>query len=196
MPVITEEKRLENRKKLLRCTYHLFNCLGEKMTTQMVCTEANVGKGTLFLYFATKDILLHEAYTEANENASRLTWRNLILTGDKRDIVRQLIVNAVEWPLRYPEEVIFCNRYYNSMANQDALDDNPAEKYMTAFDAPGVMECLLKDTVSETIRRYARHAASTLLFSFMIFIAGHPKEAENQELLEYVVDRVTGFFIE
>ena len=143
MPVITEKQRLENRKKLLNCTYRLYNDNGEKMTTQMVCTAAKVGKGTLFNYFATKDVLLHEAYIEANENASRLTWRNLTLTKEKRDIVKQLIVNATEWPLKYPDEVLFCHRYYNDLTHQDIYSDNSAGKFKTPFDAPGVMERLL-----------------------------------------------------
>ncbi len=195
MPAITEEHRQENRKKLLRCTYHLYIRNGEKMTTQMVCTRANVGKGTLFNYFETKDALLHEAYTEANENASRLTWRDLTLTGDKRDIVRRLILNATEWPLKYPEEVLFCNRYYNDQTNQDAYGDNAAGRFKSAFDAPGVMERLMEDVTSEAVQKYAKQAASTLVFYFMVYIAGHPEEAENQDFLEYIVDRTASFFI-
>ena len=195
MPVITEKQRLENRKKLLRCTYRLYNDNGEKMTTQMVCTEAKVGKGTLFNYFTTKDELLHEAYTEANENASRLTWRNLTLTEEKRDIVRQLIFNATEWPLKYPDEVLFCNRYYNDMTHQKTDSDNSAGKFNTPFDAPGVMERLLEGITSDTVQKYAKHAASALVFFFMTYIASHPQEAEDQDFLEYIVDRVTSFFI-
>lgn len=195
MPVITEEQRLENRKKLLRCTYRLYNQNGEKMTTQMVCTEAKVGKGTLFNYFATKDMLLYEAYIEANENVSRLAWRNLKLTEEKRNIVKQLIVNSVEWPLKYPEEVIFCNRYYNDRIYQDTDSDNPADKFKTAFDAPGVMERLLEGVTSASIQKYAKQAASSLAFFFMIYIANHPQEAEDQDFLEYIVDRITSFFL-
>ena len=195
MPVLSEKQRLENRKKLLRCTYRLYNDNGEKMTTQMVCTEAKVGKGTLFNYFTTKDKLLHEAYIEANENASRLTWSNLTLTKEKRDIVKQLIFNATEWPLKYPDEVLFCNRYYNDMTHQDIYSDNSASKFKTPFDAPGVMERLLEGITSETIQKYAKHAASTLAFFFMIYIANHPQEAENRDFLDYIVDRVTSFFI-
>ena len=72
--------------------------------------------------------------------------------------------------------------------------DNAAGKFKTPFDAPGVMERLLDGVASETIQKYAKHAASTLALFFMIYIANHPQEAENQDFLEYIVDRITSFF--
>ena len=57
------------------------------------------------------------------------------------------------------------------------------------------MERLLEGITSDTVQKYAKHAASALAFFFMTYIASHPQEAEDQDFLEYIVDRVTSFFI-
>ena len=193
MPYITEEQRLENRHRLLRSTYRLFIREGEKMTTQMVCTDAGVGKGTLFTYFESKELLLHSAYIEADENACRLTWRNLDLTGTKRDIVRQLIFNAMEWPLSFPDEVVFSARY-NDMAHNNMYDPGFSMAVKSALDAPGVPERLLEGIHYEIIRQYARYAASSQFFSFMEYLVDHPAAAKDTTLVNYVIDKITAFF--
>lgn len=193
MPYISDEQRLENRRKLLRCTRRLFIREGEKLTTQMVCAEAGVGKGTLFTYFESKERLLHEAYLEADQNACRLTWRNLDLSGSRRDIIRQLIMNAMEWPLSFPEEVLFSS-CYNDLSHHDLYSADFDADVLSPLDYPGIPERLLGGISSPTIREYAKHAASANFFSFMLYLARHPETAADTQLTDYVVDKISCFF--
>lgn len=193
MPYISDEQRLENRRKLLRCTRRLFIREGEKLTTQMVCAEAGVGKGTLFTYFESKERLLHEAYLEADQNACRLTWRNLDLSGSRRDIICQLIMNAMEWPLSFPEEVLFSS-CYNDLSHHDLYSADFDADVLSPLDYPGIPERLLGGISSPTIREYAKHAASANFFSFMLYLARHPETAADTQLTDYVVDKISCFF--
>ena len=55
MPQVTSEHQNKIREKILKSTYRLFVREGERMTTQMVCDDAHVSKGTLFHYFGSKE---------------------------------------------------------------------------------------------------------------------------------------------
>ena len=164
-----------------------------QLTTQMVCAEAGVGKGTLFTYFESKERLLHEAYLEADQNACRLTWRNLDLSGSRRDIIRQLIMNAMEWPLSFPEEVLFSS-CYNDLSHHDLYSADFDADVLSPLDYPGIPERLLGGISSPTIREYAKHAASANFFSFMLYLARHPETAADTQLTDYVVDKISCFF--
>ena len=113
MPQVTREHQNKIREKILKSTYRLFVAEGERMTTQMVCDDAHVSKGTLFHYFGSKEMLLRTAYISAHEHAGRLSCEGMEFSGSEKEIVHELIRRSLTWAVEFPEEVRRCADFVN-----------------------------------------------------------------------------------
>ena len=142
MPQVTSEHQNKIREKILKSTYRLFVREGERMTTQMVCDDAHVSKGTLFHYFGSKETLLRTAYTSAHEHAGRLSSEGMEFSGSEKEIVQELVRRSLVWALDFPEEVIFSERYNDVMHNSLATSTFHSE-ITGLFDVPALLEKLL-----------------------------------------------------
>jgi AcrR family transcriptional regulator len=96
-----ERRKTEVRQRLFRAALHLFGVRGFSATTVEDITQAaDVGKGTFFNYFPTKELLLTE-WVELRLDILRASHseveQNLL---PLRDILRRLFFNLMEEPGR------------------------------------------------------------------------------------------------
>ena len=79
--VITMEKNADKRQEILDAAIKLFSERGfEKTTVDEIAARANVGKGTIYLYFENKEqiffAVIKEGMTEINRRFEAILTRN------------------------------------------------------------------------------------------------------------------------
>ncbi len=171
MPQVTREHQNKIREKILKSTYRLFVAEGERMTTQMVCDDAHVSKGTLFHYFGSKEMLLRTAYISAHEHAGRLSCEGMEFSGSEKEIVHELIRRFLTWAVEFPEEVIFSERYNDVMHN--SLATSAFHREITGlFDVPVLLEKLLP-RIPKPYQEYTMISASTMAFHLLVYVVSY-----------------------
>jgi AcrR family transcriptional regulator len=96
-----ERRKEEVRRRLFRAAVHLFGTRGfEATTVEDITRAADVGKGTFFNYFRTKETLLSE-WAERRLNILRAA-RSEAQQGDApvREVLRRLFFKVLEEPTR------------------------------------------------------------------------------------------------
>lgn len=192
MPQVTSEHQNKIREKILKSTYRLFVREGERMTTQMICDDAHVSKGTLFHYFGSKETLLRIAYTSAHEHASRLSSEGMEFSGSEKEIVQELVRRSLVWALDFPEEVIFSERYNDVMHNCLATSTFHSE-ITGLFDVPALLEKLLP-RIPKPYQEYAMISASTMAFHLLVYVVSYPQMAQDDAFIQYASERIWRIF--
>lgn len=123
-----ERRAAETRLRLFRCALVLFSERGfSQVTVEDITDAADVGKGTFFNYFESKDHVLgvlaeiqlgkvHKALEEAEAGKRRI-----------RDVMRQLLQSVGEEPGRSPELArALISSFLASMRIRQLMDQNMA----------------------------------------------------------------------
>lgn len=192
MPQVSDAHRDHMREKILKSTYRLFVQEGERMTTQMVCDDAHVSKGTLFHYFCNKETLLRTAYSSAHEHAGRLSTEGVDFFAPEKQIVYDMIRRSLSWGLDFPNEVLFSERYNDVMHNSLATSSFH-QKISGLFDVPALLEKLLP-RIPEPYREYTMISASTMAFHLVLHIVSYPHLAKDEQFVLYASERIWRIF--
>lgn len=193
MPYITQTQRNQTRQKILQSTYRLFVQMGDKLTTQMICEDARVSKGTLFNYFESKDLLLHTAFVEAEEHVMAMAREKIDMDQDEKQIIRGLLCNSCQWAIDFPEEVIYSERY-NDMTHSDLTSADFRNNCRGMLDIGDLPQRLLARIENPAVRSYAMIAASIQAFYFCVYVANHPEAGTDEALLSHMADVIWHIF--
>lgn len=192
MPQVSEAHRDQMREKILKSTYRLFVEEGERMTTQMVCDDAGVSKGTLFHYFGSKETLLHTAYASAHAHAGRLSSDGVDFCAPAKQIVYDMIRRSLSWGLDFPNEVLF-SQQYNDLMHNSLATSTFHQKVSGMFDVPALLEKLLP-RIPEAYREYTMISASTMAFHLVLYIVPNPHLARDEPFIRYASERIWRIF--
>ncbi len=99
-----ERKKRETEERILEAALSLFRIKGLEATTLEEITEkADVGKGTFFNYFPSKDILLMHLYERVITEVGGLLERQWKLMGSPFDILKSFLLLLAERIQAYPD---------------------------------------------------------------------------------------------
>ena len=118
------------REKLLEAAVALFAQKGiDATSTQSISQQAGVGTGTLFKYFANKEVLIRESYIR-----SKTRMLDHIFTGlNPEDSVDKILAyvwdRGIDWTLEHPEE----HRFMQQIKNSPYADASEHENIKTRY---------------------------------------------------------------
>ncbi len=148
----------DKRKAILDAAVATFAVRGVWTTpTSAISKAAGVAEGTLFTYFASKELLVNELYRALKKDLAETMLSTYPQTGDARAKVRHIWNEYVRWGVANPEK-------FKVMA-QLRVSDQVTEESRAAGAAPfAELERLAKDCIKRrVIRNYPVHFIGALL---------------------------------
>ncbi len=110
-------KPIVNKKeKIIQSAIELFTLKGfENCSIQEICDHANIGKGTLYLYFASKDILVTQVYLYCNLRNVHACDVGLETEITVLAKLCKRMHNAINWSIAHPLETKIERLYLKSV---------------------------------------------------------------------------------
>lgn len=110
-----EDQTSDKRLSILKAALDLISENGFHGTPMsLVAQEANVGVGTIYRYFASKEELINELYKETKINLSKAMLQGYSEALPIRARFRQIWVNLANYYLQNPQGLRFLEQYSNS----------------------------------------------------------------------------------
>lgn len=111
----TTDKQNEKRKAILEASLKLF---GEKCfqdtSTASISQEANVGTGTLFCYFDSKEDLVNELYLECKEEFGAFAAEGVWEHPSFKLRLRHIFDRQLQWYAENPQKIKFMVQFSSS----------------------------------------------------------------------------------
>ncbi len=99
-----ERKKEATRQKLLEVSFRLFAEQGYDQTTVDQITEkADIGKGTFYNYFPSKEAVLHEFMENLSIERGKKIWGEVMALQDTRQRLAKTYQSLAAWFEEYPE---------------------------------------------------------------------------------------------
>lgn len=95
----------ETQAALLETAGSLVAAQGLEATTASIAKRAGVAEGTLFRYFATKDILLNELYLHLKHGVADAMRDRFARNGNLEDQARSLWEGYIDWGIAHPSSI-------------------------------------------------------------------------------------------
>lgn len=111
----TTDKQNEKRKAILEASLKLFGkkCF-QDTSTASISQEANVGTGTLFCYFDSKEDLVNELYLECKEEFGAYVSEGVWEHPTFKLRLRHIFDKQVQWYTENPQKIKFMIQYSSS----------------------------------------------------------------------------------
>ncbi len=175
----------EKRERILKAAIALFAARGfENASVADIANEADVAKGTVYLYFPSKDALIDQAYDHCHEQDAMACAKGLDgIEGAPAKLCRRM-ENAIRYALAHPEEAAIERMYLSSPSRSGAGTSYARQKlHFKAVDAimrQGVAKGELKDLPTTLL--------GEIFFSigaaFYFYLIANPNLAEDAGLWE------------
>jgi AcrR family transcriptional regulator len=151
-------KSADKRNAILDAAVTTFAARGVWTTpTAAISKAAGVAEGTLFTYFATKEVLVNELYLVLKRDLAQALMSTFPQTADVRTKVRHIWNHYVRWGMAYPEK--FKVMAQLSVSNQVTEESRAAGAVLLAE-----LEKLFKDCIKrKVIRNYPVHFIGAML---------------------------------
>ena len=183
----------EIKRKILDSTRKLYNQRGAAVTTEEICREAKIGKGTLFHYFENKENLFLAAFLDAREHAQEITCQDVEWDADTDSVIRQVVYNSLNWAVHFPEEVLFSQNY--NMANRRIMLNREFHQQVPGiFDDPRLYGRIKERISDPDLEEYIIMRAKMEGFTLAHYIAEDSKRMENHKIMDFAVNRICGIF--
>jgi len=99
-----ERKKEETRRRILEASFKLFVQQGfENTTIDQIAEEADIGKGTFYNYFPTKEAALFEFLEDLGHQRGTKIWPEVIRLQDTRQRLAKAFATLASWFEEYPE---------------------------------------------------------------------------------------------
>lgn len=83
-------------------------------STDMIAKQANVGVGTIYRYFASKDLLINELYLDIKTYFSEALLEHDHEAFELQERIKRIWINLLKVYIAHPEELRFVEQYANS----------------------------------------------------------------------------------
>jgi AcrR family transcriptional regulator len=146
----------DKKKKILESALKLFIEKGiDNTSTSLICKEAGVATGTLYLYFETKVDLIIELGTSIKEE-SLASFLDLIKSSMGYESLEKFWLERVEWGVNNPDKYKFMIQFksspYNIEVNEAKIPDH--EKKLLNLIKDGIKNKILKDLPPKYISKF------------------------------------------
>lgn len=179
-----ERKKEEKRKVLLDAAEKIVAEKGmEKMTMDHVAREADVAKGTIYLYFKNKGSLLAAANAKLNKEANEYMKEKMDLYETGSEKVRSMGQATVEFFMRNPQKWKAVTELYQ-MKVQDLEDPNVREFLKVTDEMVQMMADAYIQGIREGIIYEDLDPVATAIYNRMAWGNAFTPTTEQKMLLE------------
>jgi AcrR family transcriptional regulator len=143
-----ERKKGETRRRILEAAFELFVSNGfENTTIDQITDKADVGKGTFYNYFPTKEAVLFDFMDNIGAQRGEKLWAVILTLQDTRQRLAKAFHSLASWAEEYPELI---RVYLTDMQNKrlrESLDYeyNHMERYLHDIIIKGQEEGDIRD---------------------------------------------------
>ncbi len=109
------DKQSEKRKAILEASLNLFceKCF-QDTSTASISQAANVGTGTLFCYFDSKEDLVNELYLQSKEEFAEYMENGVWEHKTFKTQLKHVLDRTIEWYRLNPKRITFMSQYRSS----------------------------------------------------------------------------------
>jgi AcrR family transcriptional regulator len=164
--------RSDKRNAIINAAVAEFAVRGVWSTpTSVISKSAGIAEGTLFNYFATKEVLINEVYCELKKELAEVIMHGFPRSADARSKFEYFWNEYVNWGARNPNKVI--------VMNQLRYSDQITDESRAAGSAPfaELSELLTKSMQEKLIREYPVDFIGAMIGGMaeltMAFVANH-----------------------
>ncbi|MEM8533704.1 MAG: TetR/AcrR family transcriptional regulator [Chloroflexota bacterium] len=143
------------RNAVLKATLNLISEHGFHGTSMaMIAAEAEVGAGTIYRYFASKDILINELFLEIKEQFTAALLAHDDDTMSLKQRVEYIWIALIKQYIAYPAELRFMEQYANSpfLSTDTLRRQNELSVPFTTLLEQGLTTGLFRDLPIEVLR--------------------------------------------
>ena len=94
----------EKRRGVLAAATRVIAAQGLSATTAAIAKEAGVSNGTLFVYYATKAVLMNQLYISLKEEIGAVSTLGLAADGSAYGRARHMWMRQLQWATAYPDK--------------------------------------------------------------------------------------------
>jgi AcrR family transcriptional regulator len=106
---------MDKKEAILNSALELFTTKGfDNTSTTLITKNAEVGTGTLFLYFKTKVELINELFLSIKKETYDIIKQISEYEMITEDVMKQLWVSLINWGLKNPKKMRFIRQYSSS----------------------------------------------------------------------------------
>lgn len=161
-----KEEILDKRAAALRATLELISEHGfHGAPMSQIAERANIGVGTIYRYFASKEDLINALYIDVKTRLTRHALRNYSADMPVRESFNQLFSDIVRYSIENPSELSFSEQYENSPLITAATH---AKAIRIAEPLQGLFQCAMEQNL---LKELPFEMLSTLLSGAVISLA-------------------------
>ncbi|BBB90746.1 MAG TPA: TetR/AcrR family transcriptional regulator [Methylomusa anaerophila] len=185
------EKILDKKAAVLRATLELIAEQGFHGTPMsQIAQRANIGVGTIYRYFASKEDLINALYLEVKTCLVRHIVRNYSETMPAREGFLVIVHNIIEYFRENPADLLFIEQYANSPLITAANREEGMRIYGPVWNLfkRAQAESLLKDLPLDMISSMTYGAAVSIVKLY--FFGAAPDKRTLDAAVEAIWDAI------
>lgn len=188
-----ERKKEETRSRILNSAFKLFVENGfESTTIDQIAEAADIGKGTFYNYFPSKEAALEGFIDELTLERGQKIWPGILQLPDTRQRLAKSYQSVTSWSEGYPELVkVFAFERLKAMlkSKKENFEFNQSDLYFAKIIKMGQDEGDIRDDVD------ALQLVSYLNAIFLVQICKWLENGAGQGLYELALQGVDFFLI-
>lgn len=116
-----ERKKEETRGRILNAAFKLFVQNGfEATTVDQIAEEADIGKGTFYNYFPSKEGVLEEYLEELGVQRGQKIWPDIRQAPDTRQRLAKAFQSLTSWSEEYPDLIrVYVYERFNALLRKN-----------------------------------------------------------------------------
>ncbi|MEG1879004.1 MAG: TetR/AcrR family transcriptional regulator [Pseudoflavonifractor sp.] len=160
----------------------------EKTTIAQIAQRAEIAKGTIYLYYTSRDALLEDVFWYCHARHAGAADRGLDLLPTACDKLKQRVENSIRWQLCHPEEAYVQGRYYiaHPFSNEGqtplVLHYTSQRQIIEAGVAAGEFKDLPVPLLGELINSTAS--------GVIAYMTRYPEMLENRAILDLALEAI------
>lgn len=186
------DKTSDKRERIIQAAIEVFSAVGfDTASMADVSSAAEVAKGTLYLYFSSKEQLVEEVYQLCRAERLNACGNDTETLSSSLDKLCRRLRNGTRWELAAPQKnrlvraYLTHPRFSRSIPHVvEGLNTQQLEVILQQGIADGELRPLPIDLLAEMYIRYGS--------AVYYYIERHPEEAENEMLWQQIYESLRG----
>lgn len=187
-----ERKKEETRSRILKAAFELFVQNGFETTTiDQIADLADIGKGTFYNYFSSKEAALDGFIDDLTAERGQQIWASILELPDSRQRLAKSYQSISDWAEKYPEliRVYLMERLNEAMKKKDKYQPNNNDLYFAEIIKLGQKAGDIRDDIEPL------HLVSYLNAIFLVQVCKWLEAGGGPGLYELAIQGVDFFLI-
>nr|MBR4280153.1 TetR/AcrR family transcriptional regulator [Clostridia bacterium] len=186
------QKSLETKARIVRAAIDVFGTIGfDAASMAEIAVKADVAKGTLYLYFASKDQLFEEAYQQCRTERLHACGVDTEAQMGVMDKLCRRLRNGTRWELAAPTK----NRLVRAYLTHPVFGKRVAH-VVEALNTQALMPIFQQGITEGELRALPLDLLAEMYIRFgsavYYYIEKHPEDAENETLWQAIYASLRG----